>query len=57
MLLTEASGFLADVLKVVTARLNVTGLLRLTRGSGVLTPNGTWNGLVGMLANGVSSGC
>lgn len=37
------------------ARLNLTGIVSVTRGPGVLTTNGTWNGLVGMLVRRVSS--
>ncbi|KAK4305192.1 hypothetical protein Pmani_022911 [Petrolisthes manimaculis] len=52
LLLTEASGYLADILKVVTTRLNMTALLSRTKGSGVLTSNGTWNGLMGKMVHG-----
>ena len=52
--LTDARGYLADMLKIVMEALNATGVLRLTQGAGGKDSTGTWNGVIGVVVRGVS---
>ncbi|KAG7177713.1 Glutamate receptor ionotropic, delta-2-like 18 [Homarus americanus] len=47
-----AKGYLADVIQEMQLRLNFTPELIPTSGFGSLTPNGSWNGMVGVIAKG-----
>ena len=44
-------GHLAEIWHEVSERLNFTYDFTLTYASGTMFPNGTWNGLIGMLVN------
>lgn len=52
--LADASGYLADTLKIVMEALNATGILKLTKGAGTKDDSGTWNGVIGVVVRGVS---
>ncbi|XP_069952102.1 probable glutamate receptor [Cherax quadricarinatus] len=46
----NAKGLIADVLNIGIKRLNMTASLVVTNGAGAMNPNGSWNGVVGVLA-------
>ncbi|XP_042237272.1 glutamate receptor 1-like isoform X2 [Homarus americanus] len=50
--LEGASGFIAELLKVVTKHLNLTVTLVPTQGAGTVNSDGSWNGVVGVIARG-----
>ncbi|KAK3890507.1 hypothetical protein Pcinc_005587 [Petrolisthes cinctipes] len=48
--ISEASGYAAALMRIVQARLNFTSTIMNVKGFGSVTKNGTWNGMVGVLA-------
>ncbi|XP_069996552.1 glutamate receptor U1 isoform X2 [Penaeus vannamei] len=47
--LDSAGGYIVEILKVIRGRHNFTGVLVPTEGFGLRTPNGSYNGMVGVV--------
>ncbi|XP_042868039.1 uncharacterized protein LOC122250598 [Penaeus japonicus] len=47
--LDDAGGYVVEILKVIRSRHNFTGVLVPTEGFGLRTPNGSYNGMVGVV--------
>lgn len=52
--ISDAKGYAADLMRIVQARLNFSSTIMNVKGFGSMTPDGNWNGMVGVLARQVS---
>lgn len=52
--ISDAKGYAADLMRIIQARLNFSSTIMNVKGFGSRTPDGTWNGMVGVLARQVS---